>query len=244
MENYTLELSDSSEPVPAIDTPSEPTESAPVEEGTPSPTPTVETKTDELLDLPDGRKVTTAEAMREWKDNFMPDYTRKSQELAEMKRAGESKVTPPKDEKQPWQDPDYAPQTYAEIVEYAKAEAVKAIEQKALREQTAIQETKSRVENEISEIKKLDPSLDENLLFTHANKYGFNNLKAAHTNMVDLKHTILEVEQRTLKNIKLREANPVAGSAGKKTTDPYGDDINITSKFSNAAEYLEFLQKK
>ena len=39
-----------------------------------------------MYELPDGRKVTGEELSREWKDNFLPDYTKKSQELAKLNK--------------------------------------------------------------------------------------------------------------------------------------------------------------
>lgn len=46
------------------------------------------TKVDqELYDLPDGRKVDAKTLSREWKENFMPDYTKKSQRLSEYEKS-------------------------------------------------------------------------------------------------------------------------------------------------------------
>jgi hypothetical protein len=40
----------------------------------------------ELFDLPDGRKVDAATLSKEWKENFMPEFTKRSQALAEKER--------------------------------------------------------------------------------------------------------------------------------------------------------------
>ena len=40
----------------------------------------------ELFELPDGRKVDAKSLTREWKENFLPDYTKKAQRLAEIDR--------------------------------------------------------------------------------------------------------------------------------------------------------------
>jgi len=45
----------------------------------------------ELYDLPDGRKVDGKTLSKEWKENFYPDYTRKSQKLSEFEKAQEAK---------------------------------------------------------------------------------------------------------------------------------------------------------
>jgi hypothetical protein len=40
----------------------------------------------ELFELPDGRKVDAATLSKEWKENFMPEFTKRSQTLAEIER--------------------------------------------------------------------------------------------------------------------------------------------------------------
>jgi len=48
-------------------------------------------ETEELFDLPDGRKVPAEELSKEWKENFYPEFTRRSQQLAEFKKAEENR---------------------------------------------------------------------------------------------------------------------------------------------------------
>ena len=71
-------------------------------EETPIESPSEETKTEspaekveatepvepkvELFELPDGRKVDGQTLAKEFKENFIPEFTRKSQELAELKK--------------------------------------------------------------------------------------------------------------------------------------------------------------
>lgn len=45
-----------------------------------------ETPEKELFELPDGRKVDASTLSKEWKENFYPEFTRRSQQLAEIKR--------------------------------------------------------------------------------------------------------------------------------------------------------------
>lgn len=247
MNDYNLELSGGSESAPVVETPSEtilPTESTATGEESPSETPVVEAKSEDLLDLPDGRKVTPAEAMKEWKENFMPDYTRKAQRLAELEKASKVVDLPLEEDRAPWRDPDYVPQNYGEIIEAAKLEAIKEIERKSQSEQRAVQEVKEYVDSQLSEIKKIDPTLDENTLFNHANKYGFKDLRVAHANMADMRKAILDTEQRTLKNLETRKAAPVAGTTVTKAPETPGIDMATVGRFSSAAEYLAFLQNK
>lgn len=246
-----FELSGSSDSAPApveetvVDTPSETTETevpAPekaVEDPAGDPTPEAPSESEKLYETPDGRKVTADELSKLWKENFYPEFTRKSQELSELKR-GKELNNEVKDEK-PWDSPDYTPETYADLIKIAKEEAKKEIFASREKEIAAQAEIKSRIENEINELKKIDPSLDENTLFQHANKYGFSDLRAAHSSLTDFKKAVIEAEQRTLNNLKKREAIPVAGANVKKET-PSGDfDAEAVAMFDSPADYYKHL---
>lgn len=60
--------------------------------GTPAEqTPTEQSETtksveEELFEMPDGKKVNAATLAKEWKENFYPEYTRKSQRLSEYEK--------------------------------------------------------------------------------------------------------------------------------------------------------------
>lgn len=168
----------------------------------------------ELFELPDGRKVSSEELSKEWKDNFMPDYTRKSQELAEYKRSIE---TEKKQDIPKWKQVDYRPETYAELIEIARQEAVESIRNQE-RESLAEKERISKeVENTLSKLKGVDSNLDENKLFEHAVKYGFKDLNLAYQNMVDMGKIQATIEKKVLGNIKSRENLKVATDGITKT---------------------------
>lgn len=205
------------EPTPAI--PTEPTE----------PVPTTEP---ELFELPDGRKVDAETLSKEWKDNFLPDYTRKSQELAKTKTETLPNNETPQNS---YADPNWEPQTYAEIIEAAKL----SMKEDLVREQQQVIERQQAVESQVieqlEEIKKTDPALNENALFLHATKYGFQNLKAAHQNMQDMSALAKNVQQTTVKNIAKRN-DPVSITPGATGARP------DPSNFATATEYLRSLQ--
>jgi len=218
-------------------------EETPKEE-TPAEVPVVEAT---LYDLPDGRKVDAETLQKEWKENFLPEFTRKSQELAALKGGdGKGDITkvPDGEAKDKWKDPNYVPESYAEIVELATQEALRKIEQQKEAEVKRIQEIQTAVEGQITEVKKMDPAVDENALFLHANKYGFTDLKAAFLNMKDMKNIVVETEQRTAKNIKAREADPVSDAASGSVVTDEGYDPNEASQYSNAVEYLARVKGK
>lgn len=243
------DLVDSSVPAPVVETPPAdpvPSPEIPPKEETPvDPTPEIvpEVKADEpiLYETPDGRMVDAATLQKEWKDNFLPDYTRKSQALAVIERE-KGLNNPPAKEEPAWKKPDYVPASYAEVIEIAKAEAAQQIVEGQRAESDRISAIQTEVDGQLAEIKKTDPSLDENALFTHANKYGFRDLKTAHANMADMKKAVVDTEQRTVKNLKTREADPIAAIPGGEIPGETGYDPKEMSQFESATEYLAFLK--
>jgi hypothetical protein len=205
-----------------------------VVEGTPSPTPEPV-----LYETPDGRKVDAETLQREWKENFLPEFTRKSQRLAELEREDITGKDKPK-----WKDPDYVPENYAEVIELAKAEALAELQNSARAEQERVNAIKSAVDSQIAEIKKADANLDENALFQHANKYGFKDLVLAYQNMSHIKKVVEETEQRTLKNVKTREADPISTGENATVTEDDGYDPEEARQYDGAASFLARLKKK
>ncbi len=185
----------------------------------------------ELFELPDGRKVDGATLTKEWKENFLPDYTRKSQELA-------SKTNPPASDPNlnskptdPFADPNFVPQSYAELAEAIRAGTLKEIEareQKAADDRKAVEDA---VSTQLTELKTTDPTLNENALFQHALKYGFRDLKAAYQNMSDMNKLAKDVKVATAKDINKRN-DPVAGNPSAT-----GSRLN-PSHFATAVDFL------
>ena len=205
--------------------PSETTEETPVVVETPTPTeetpaevtPPVETPTD-LYELPDGRKVDGATLATEFKEKFLPDYTRKSQELARLKNQTDPTINKPQDNDNPTPD-DWEPQSWGEVLEKAKAEIRNDLirEEQAKAEQAQLVET--YVNSQLDEIKKIDPTVNEGQLFSHATKYGFTDLKSAHLNMKEMQQIRMTAEQNAIKNITKREAEPIAKKITTTTDD-------------------------
>ena len=236
IENIDVAPSEENGNVP-LDTPSEPTpevpplpgdEETPAVEGEPvvEETPAV----DELFELPDGRKVDAQTLQTEWKENFAPEYTRKSQELATLKQENLPEAPP-----SPYADPEYVPENYEEILTIATQRAVEAIEGKETARAQQQQEAETAVIAQLDEVKVIDPSVDENKLFLHANKYGFRDLKQAHQNMQDMSGIVKTTQKITADNIAKR-TDPVSiapGGAVGASPDP--------SAFENATDYLKSL---
>lgn len=196
-----------------------------VESGQPDPEPV-----SELYELPDGRKVDAETLSKEWKDNFYPDYTRKSQELAQVKAT----ITKP-EPADPVADPEWAPESYEELLKVAEQRALSAFEAKEqakVDQQRAIEDA---VSGQLESVKKIDPNVNENALFLHATKYGFRDLTIAHQNMRDMSELAKNVQKTTANNIAKR-TDPVSvtpGATGNKP-DP--------SQFGNAIDYLRSIK--
>lgn len=242
MDGYesNMELTDSA--APAAPSPEAPAVEKPAE--TDAPKKPVEVAPEEkpaeaLYETPDGRKVNAETLQREWKENFLPDYTRKSQKLAEIERGGNKDIkNDPGDAKPKWADPDYVPTSYAEVIQFAKEEAIRELAGAHEAEQNRIKAIQTEVDTQLSAVKASDPKVDENALFLHANKYGFNDLKAAHANMRDMQRVVEETTQRTVKNLKERDADPVSTAASGSSVVDEGYDPRAMSQYGSASEYL------
>jgi len=247
-----VELTDS---VPAAD-PTPKADEAPVE--TPSPEGETKVTTPEadpadptatadpaqpvetLYDLPDGRKVNAETLAKEFKENFLPDYTRKSQILSQIE--GKKDPTNPEEKKKPWQEEGYEPKNWAEAIEISKREAIEEIRAAHEKEEARIASVHEAINTTLAEIKAIDPKLDENKLFEHANNYGFQDLKMAHKNMVAMQATKVQTEQKVVKNLQKREADPVSSAAGGGNVDDTGYDPGMVNNFSSASEFLAHLK--
>jgi len=181
-----------------------------------------------LYELPDGRKVDAETLTREWKENFLPDYTRKSQALAEKENINNKPTDP-------LSDPNYVPKDAAELAELLEKrmfDKMEAKEQQRIEQERAVE---TMVEQQLAEVKKADPSLNENTLFQHANKYGFRDLKLAHQNMKDMGLLAKKVQKQTSANVAKR-TDPVSTSPGATGSRPE------PSQFASSQEYLAALK--
>jgi DNA repair exonuclease SbcCD ATPase subunit len=199
---------------------------------------------EELFETPDGRKVNATQLQKEWKENFLPDYTRKSQKIAEIEKVNNkekevSNVNAPK-----WKDPDWVPESYAEIIALAKEEAKADLQKQQQEEIEKRNQVESAINNQLTEIKKLEPNLNEDLLFQHANKYQFSDLKIAYENMKEMKLAIKKTEEKVVSNIKAREADIV--SAGNKAgASQTGTNYwEISNDRGSARDYLSRVSQK
>lgn len=221
---------------PAAPAVEEKTVEAPAEQ-TETPAPTAEA-TQELYELPDGRKVDGQTLAKEWKENFLPDYTRKAQRLAAIEKPKPTEAP----DAEPWRDPNWQPQTYAELIEAAKTELERDQIRKQEEEANRLAAADTFVQGQLDEIKKDEPNLSEQLLFQHAVKYHFTDLRAAFQNMKDMNKAVKMTEQRVIENMKSREADPISGRPGAGTAPEGGIDYNSDRRNTSAVEYLKSIK--
>lgn len=228
---------------PTVETPSEetPVEETEVVAETPNEPETPSESEVPLYELPDGRKVDAETLTKEWKENFLPDYTQKSQKLAELTKA----PIQTNEAKAPWDDPEWTPTSTQEILDAAVAK----LEAKQIAERETEAAHRAHVEqvvdSELAEIKKLDPNVNENQVFQHATKYGFTSLKSAYQNMKDMSEVVKTTEKKTVQNLQKRAADPVA--TGTPATPDNGDiyeDMSGKSMSQIAHEGLAAMKGK
>lgn len=198
-----------------------------------NPTPTVEPpKEPELFELPDGRKVDAVTLSKTWKEDFYPEYTRKSQELSKIKEGTAPIKTEPA---KPVLDENWQPQSYAEIVDKAKEAIREDLAREEREQREAVAQIETAVTEQLTAVKAIEPTVNENALFQHALKYGFRDLRLAHQNMKDMADVVKKTQTVTSQNIAKRN-DPVSitpgGTGGRP--DP--------SQFATAKDYLRSLK--
>jgi hypothetical protein len=206
------------------------------EETTPEPKEEKAPTEDNLVELPDGRKLPPKEAEVEYR-NLYSEFTRRSQELATYKKAPDSKIT----NNEPTEKSEWIPQTWEEVLE----KSAQAYEEKQERikqaELQARQQNEEYVSNQLSELKKENPNLNETQLFNHALKYNFRDLKVAYSNMKDMNSMIKKATETTAQNLQKRSAEPISGGTqGGASFD--GDVYDPSARNMSMVDYLRSLK--
>ena len=235
MEDYEVVINDGagSETTPS----QEPTNPETVTPETPTekPSETPEEETTELYELPDGRKVDAQTVASEYK-NLLSDYTRKSQALANYEKSNINNNIP-KDKDEEW-----VPETYEEILAKAEERIFQRMEEKQRAEQEFEQQITSQVDSELAEIKKANPSLDENKLFEHATKYKFPNLSSAFQNMQDMNKSLEAIREQTAKSVQKRNSDPVAIGTAPISNDE--EEYSPNLRGNSLKDYLRAIKQK
>lgn len=203
----------------------------PTEDKTEVPATTVVEETPQLYKLPDGREVDAA-GLKEEYEKLLPEFTRRSQRLAELEGGNKDQDL---DNLPEWKRPGYVPKSYAELVELGKQEALAEISRLSEAEEAQKAEVSKMVDATVAAIKAKDPNLDENALFAHANKFGFRDLNLAYENMQTIKNVELAAEQRFKSTQK--KPDPIATGGASSGSGA------VTPRYTNAGSAAEFLTR-
>ena len=188
-------------------------------------------------------------------DNLLPDYTRKSQKLAEIEKAKESTQAPQErtELKAPYHDPKWEPKTMAELREaILKAEEMgeqRAVAQLQAREQ-ALQEANKQVDVWTTEKKGADATFDEDVFFKYVARHKFpvrslDDLNLAYGVWKESAEAVKTAEQRALANKQQRQGSTPAapGGAGSGGAVDYKEISNAPSAFSLVRDAMQALKK-
>lgn len=172
----------------------------------------------QLQKMPDGRMLTPAAAVQEYA-KLQAEFTRKSQENAELKRRLEAPKEP-----NPWEKPDFQPQSWDEVMRIAaeRAKAELKAEQDSLT--TRERERAAQLDAEVASVKAIDPALDEERVFTFATKRSeelgitYPSFAAAWKDFKAFEAHEKAIEKRVIEAQKQRAADPVAAAPTTTTT--------------------------
>lgn len=198
----------------------------------------------ELYELPDGRKVPASELSKEWKENFLPEFTRRSQKLAEYEAPGAKQTPtakpPTADDIPAWQKEDFVPGSYADLIRIAKEEAIKQIQQDAQASEAQARAVTEEVDKQVLALKAKDPTLDENALFTHAMRFNFRDLNAAYANMIAFREVARETEERVTKGQTRKD--PIAAGGTPQSAPSGALEPGAHSNFRSATEFMRHIK--
>ena len=176
-------------------------------------------------EMPDGTKADAETLAKAWKENFMPEYTRKSQELAALKQSLAPKEDKPVDAPNPLDNPDWSPENYGQLSSAIEQKVWKQILESAGEEERQAQERDAYIQREVQELKTLDKDVDVNRVMAHAAKYAYPSLLPAFQNMKAMEDAVRMAEERVLKNIQARSAAPVGSPTGGSAAVSFPADV-------------------
>lgn len=199
-----------------------------------------------LVELPDGRKVDAATAGKEYR-TLLADHTRKSQELARLK-TGQAPADPNASIIQPvakksWEDPNWQPQSYQEILNAAVDKIQTDAERSKSEREAQDGALAANIDSQVAELKKTDPTLNEAELFKHAHKYKFGiNIAGAYQNMKDMSASVKKAQEITAGNIARRNAEPIAGGGRPASVIADGDTYDPRARNTSLSDVLRSLK--
>lgn len=174
--------------------------------------------------------------------NLLGEFTRKSQDLARF--TGKPGEAPKPDlnnpAKKPWEDPNWQPASYQEILEASVDKLKTDLERESSTKKAEEAHFAATVDAQVAEIRKTDPALNEVELYKHAAKYGFGlNIKGAYQNMKDLQSTAKKAADMTAQNLAKRAAEPIHGGVRAGTVATDGDVYDPNARNTSLSDALK-----
>lgn len=189
---------------------------------------------EKLYEMPDGRKLTADQVHAEY-NNLLPDYTRKSQELAKLTgKPNEQQGQPdPNDPLAKFKDPNYQPQSWAEVLEAAKLlvdNDLKAKDEATKKEQQEREAVSKQIDEAVAKIKETDKALDEEDMFTYAAEKAKKGVQYASVDaLYDDYKAIRDARKQGMseahRNMQNRGARDVSVGAGSPSGGPAPIDL-------------------
>lgn len=176
-------------------------------------------------ELPDGSRVDAQGLSKAWKENFMPEFTRKSQELSAIKSKMVPKEEPKAPTTNPLDNPEWQPGNYGELSSAIEQKVWNQILESASAEERQAAERDAYIQREIEEVKSLDKDVDVNRVMAHAAKYGYSSLIPAHQNLKAMDDAVKLAEERILKNMQARSSAPVGAPAPSNGAVTFPPDV-------------------
>lgn len=154
--------------------------------------------------------------------NLLPDYTRKSQKLAEFEKVNKPSID---DNTPEFLKPGWQPKSYADLQD-ALRKSIELGQEKVFAKLQAERDAQSNAEKElegfISEVKKSDKEFSEKEFFAYAKKHEFPitdiaSLKSIYSSYKDVRDAQIKGETNALKNRDKRFSAGVSGPKGGKS---------------------------
>jgi len=180
-----------------------------------------------LVELPDGRKVTPETAVEEYK-KLQADYTRKTQRISELEKQNST------DDAKAWEKEGYEPKDWGEVMENATQEAIRRIESKGFEKTESERVANEQLESEIAGIRQYDKDFDSDAVLKFANKrtedlgIKYPSFTVAYKDYKSLEKHEKLVEKRIATNKQKRVDDPTSissGSGGGKIVNDAGGNL-------------------
>lgn len=194
-----------------------------------------------------GREVTAKELYEITTQNLLPAYTKATQELSRYKQGGttingtETPPVAPNAAQKPWEDPNWVPESYGDVVKLATENAKEELRRDAELQAQFAEEAKTITDTALAEIRKTDPGLNEDALFSHINKFGFTDVKLGYENFKMVQEAKREAAAAAAKIT--RQEDPIAGKTGAILAADDGYDPSNIGQYESATDALRAIKK-